>query len=179
MQSSNKLSTNCYHCGENCNNNKIRLEDKVFCCDGCKLVYEILNENDLCTYYDLNDNPGLTQKIKVRENKFSFLDDNQIQQKLIQFTDGKQTHITFYLPQMHCSSCLWLIENLHKINKGVVASTVNFTKKEVFIIYQNDLTTLRKVVEFTAIGYEPHISLQDVEEQKIQFSENLKLYKLE
>lgn len=179
MQSSNKLSTNCYHCGENCNNNKIRLEDKVFCCDGCKLVYEILNENNLCTYYDLNDNPGLTQKIKVRENKFSFLDDIQIQQKLLQFTDGKQTHLTFYLPQMHCSSCLWLIENLHKINKGVVASTVNFTKKEVFIIYQNDLTTLRKVVEsLTAIGYEPHISLQDVEEQKIQFSEKSKLYKL-
>ncbi len=179
MQSSNKLSTNCYHCGENCNNNKIRLEEKVFCCDGCKLVYEILNENNLCTYYDLNENPGLSQKIKVRENKFSFLDDNQIQQKLIQFTDGKQTHVTFYLPQMHCSSCLWLIENLHKINKGVVASTVNFSKKEVFIIYQNELTSLRKVVEsLTTIGYEPHISLQDVDEKNVQLSEKSKLYKL-
>ncbi|HRB19312.1 MAG TPA: heavy metal translocating P-type ATPase metal-binding domain-containing protein [Chitinophagales bacterium] len=110
MKLSENISTSCYHCGENCTNDRIKLKDKLFCCDGCKLVYEILNENELCTYYDLNENPGLTQKIKIRENKFSFLDDVSTVQKLIQFTDGKQTHVTFYLPQMHCSSCLWLLE---------------------------------------------------------------------
>ena len=123
------------------------------------MVYEILNQNDLCEYYDLNNNPGLTQKIKVRADKFSFLDDAQIAQKLIQFTDGRQTHVSFYLPQMHCSSCLWLLENIHRINKGVVSSRVNFARKEVFIVFENNDTTLRKVVEtLTAIGYEPHIS---------------------
>ena len=127
------------------------------------MVYEILNQNDLCEYYDFNANPGITQKIKVRADKFSFLDDAQIVQKLIQFTDGKQTHASYYLPQMHCSSCLWLLENLHRINAGVVSSRVNFARKEVFVVFDNDKTTFRKVVEtLTAIGYEPHISLQDM-----------------
>lgn len=127
------------------------------------MVYEILNQNDLCTYYDLNSNPGITQKIKVRADKFSFLDDAQIVQKLVQFTDGKQTHVSFYLPQMHCSSCLWLLENLHRIANGVVSSRVNFARKEAFVVFNNNQTTLRKVVEgLTSIGYEPHISLQDM-----------------
>ena len=142
------------------------------------MVYEILNQNGLCEYYELNNNPGITQKIKVRADKFSFLDDDQIIKKLIQFTDGKQTHVTFYLPQMHCSSCLWLLENLHRINKGVVSSRVNFSRKEVFIVMDNDKTSVRKVVEvLTSIGYEPHISLQHIKEVNNSF-DRTRLYKI-
>ena len=169
----------CYHCGENCDNSLIHIQEKKFCCDGCKMVYEILSQNNLCTYYDLNENPGLSQKIKFRENKFAFLDDETIQQKLIQFKDSNQTNVTFYLPQMHCSSCLWLLENLHKINKGVVTTKVNFTKKEVFIVFNNNETSLRKVVEtLTTIGYEPHISLEEFDSKKVKVINKTRLYKL-
>ncbi|MDI9319454.1 MAG: heavy metal translocating P-type ATPase metal-binding domain-containing protein [Phycisphaerales bacterium] len=171
--------TTCFHCGEECSNKKIAIAKKYFCCSGCKMVYEILNQNELCAYYDLNKNPGIAQKIKVRADKFEFLEDPTIAQKLISFTDGKQTQITFYLPQMHCSSCLWLLENINKINKGVVSSRVNFTQKEAFIIFDNAQTNLRLVVEtLTAIGYEPHISLQDISTNKVNRSSNNRLYKI-
>jgi P-type Cu+ transporter len=171
--------TLCYHCGETNTSFRISLQDKYFCCEGCKMVYEILNENNLCAYYELNENPGVTQRIKIRENKFAFLDDAVIIQKLIQFTDGVQTHMTFYLPQMHCSSCLWLLENIHKLNPGVVTSKVNFVKKEVYLVFDNARTTLRKVVEtLTAIGYEPHISLQELDTQKVSTVDRSRLYKL-
>ncbi len=169
----------CYHCGENCTSSKIHLQEKIFCCDGCKLVYEILSENNLCTYYDLNTNPGVVQKIKIREDKFAFLDDENIIRQLIQFTDGNQTHITFYLPQMHCSSCLWLLENIHRVNQGVVTSKVNFTKKEVFLVFDNAKTTFRKVVEtLTAIGYEPHISLHELNTNHVKKTDKTRLYKV-
>ena len=179
MQQSAIETTQCYHCGELCSNKKIAIDTKYFCCKGCKMVYEILNQNELCTYYDLNATPGLAQKVHVRADKFEFLDDSTIAQKLISFTDGKQTQLTFYLPQMHCSSCLWLLENVGKINKGILSSRVNFTKKEAFIIFDNAQTTLRAVVEtLTAIGYEPHISLQDVTVDKLSSSSNKRLYKI-
>lgn len=143
------------------------------------MVYELLNQNELCTYYDLNENPGVAQKTAVREDKFEFLDDAAIVQQLISFTDGKQTQVTFYLPQMHCSSCLWLLENINRINKGVISSRVNFTKKEAFLVFDNKLTTLRKVVEtLTAIGYEPHISLQNLSDKSIKKPLGNRLYKL-
>lgn len=171
--------TVCFHCGEYCPSHPIRIEDKPFCCEGCKMVYEILNENNLCNYYDLNEHPGNTQKIKVRADKFAFLDDAGIMQKIIQFTDGKQTHVTFYLPQMHCSSCLWLLENLQKIHPGIITSKVNFVKKELFVVFENAATTLRKVVEkLTAIGYEPHISLQELETKAVRKVDKSRLYKI-
>jgi len=169
----------CFHCGDECANKKIEIEGKLFCCEGCKMVYEILNSNNLCGYYDLNTNPGIAQKIKVRADKFSFLDDSAIVQELISFTDGKQTNLTLYLPQMHCSSCLWLLENIHRINEGIISCRVNFMKKEAFVVFNNHETTLRKLVEtFTGIGYEPHISLQDINKPDSKKYNRKQLYKI-
>lgn len=159
--------TFCYHCGEPCPPEKIQLEEKLFCCEGCKMVYQILNESNLCDYYNLNENPGISQRIKVRKDKFAFLDDEKTQLQLITFRDEKQVHVTFYLPQMHCSSCLYLLENLHRLNPGVVSSKVNFTRKEVDIVFLTAGTSLRKVAEtLTSIGYEPYISLNDLKEKR-------------
>jgi Cu+-exporting ATPase len=169
MPSSNLTvnKTSCYHCGETCPNAKIAWEEKKFCCEGCKMVYQILNQSDLCDYYNLNKNPGISQRIKVRKDKFAFLDDEKIQLQLISFRDEKQLHVTFYLPQMHCSSCLYLLENLHRLDEGVVSSKVNFTRKEVDIVLVTNKTTLRKVAEkLTSIGYEPYISLSDLKEKR-------------
>lgn len=158
---------NCYHCGETCPTERIQLKEKFFCCEGCKMVYQILNESDLCDYYNLNQNPGISQRINVRKDKFAFLDEEKIQLQLISFNDDKQVHVTFYLPQMHCSSCLYLLENLHRIEAGIVSSKVNFTRKEVDIVFKKQPTTLRKVAEtLTSIGYEPYISLNDLKAKR-------------
>lgn len=157
----------CYHCGEPCLTEKIRAEEKIFCCEGCKMVYQILNQSNLCEYYNLNENPGISQRIKVRKDKFAFLDDEKIQLQLISFKDDKQVHITFYLPQMHCSSCLYLLENLYRLNEGIISNKVNFTRKEVEIVFLALKTSLRKVAEtLTSIGYEPYISLNDLKEKR-------------
>lgn len=162
-----EISIHCYHCGEDCRDDKIHIGAKLFCCEGCKMVYQILNQNDLCEYYSLNNNPGVNQQIPVRENKFSFLDDDEIKASLVSFHNEEQTHVTFYLPQVHCSSCLWLLENLHRLENGVVSGKVNFTRKEVDIVFLNDKTSLRKVAELlTRIGYEPYISLNDLKEMR-------------
>ncbi|WP_143309378.1 heavy metal translocating P-type ATPase [Chitinophaga vietnamensis] len=168
----------CYHCGEDCPDTRIQLENRTFCCEGCKLVYEILHQHDLCTYYDLNKQPGITQRIAVRQDKFLFLEDEQIQQQLIQFRNDTQTHVTFYIPHIHCSSCLWLLENLHQLNKGVQRVTVNFSRKEALIIFSPQQTSLRRVAEtLTAIGYEPYISLQDLKDKKPRISRSM-IYQL-
>ena len=55
-------STQCYHCGDSCDDNLIQFDDKNFCCNGCKTVYEIFSENDLTCYYDLQNSPGAIPK---------------------------------------------------------------------------------------------------------------------
>ena len=171
--------TTCYHCGEDVVEKGISIDDKSFCCSGCKTVYGILSQNGLCDYYNLERNPGINQKQKIREGKFGFLDDEKVQQKLVHFTSKEQTHVRFYLPQMHCSSCIWLLENLHKVNTGVLKSQVDFIKKEVTVIYTTDKVSLRQVAELlTLIGYEPHLSLNDLSNTGIKKYDSSKVLKI-
>ncbi|MBK6522846.1 MAG: heavy metal translocating P-type ATPase metal-binding domain-containing protein [Sphingobacteriaceae bacterium] len=171
--------TACYHCGENCEEEVISSSDKSFCCLGCKTVYEILNKVELCDYYSISKSPGVKQKQSVRPDKFAFLEDVQLQQKLIHFKNEKQSHVTFYLPQMHCSSCIWLLENLVKLDNHIVRSEVNFLKKEVSVVFEHSNTSLRSIAELlTSIGYEPHFSLNDLGEKAIKKYDKSRIYKI-
>lgn len=150
------------------------MDNKTFCCEGCKQVYLLLNENNLCTYYNFDKNPGIKVKGKFVSERFAYLDDTTTVSKLVQFSNDTQTNVTFSLPQMHCSSCVFLLENLHRIEPGITKSQTNFQRKEVFIIFDPAQISLRKVVELLAfIGYEPAISLKD-STQKKAFSYNKK-----
>ncbi|MBI9072826.1 MAG: heavy metal translocating P-type ATPase metal-binding domain-containing protein [Melioribacteraceae bacterium] len=162
----NKIS--CFHCGEDCADKSIAIGEKYFCCNGCKTVFELLSDNNLCNYYQIEDTPGISQLKPIVKNKFEYLDDEDLIKELIEFTDGKITKITFYMPQIHCSSCIWLLENLYNLSPGVKFSQVNFLKKEVTVKYSNSETTLRKVVELLAsIGYEPLLNLDKNKESVI------------
>lgn len=171
-------STACYHCGGQCN--EITFADgKNFCCEGCKQVYLLLNENNLCNYYSLDKNPGIKAKGKFVSEKFAYLDDETIKRKLVQFNSDKQTNIVLQLPQMHCSSCIFLLENLHRIDEGIIKSQANFQRKEVFIIFNPQKISLRKVVELLAfIGYEPYISLNDTKAKEQTRFNKKRIYKI-
>ena len=169
----------CYHCGEDCKDEVIRRDDKVFCCEGCKLVFEILQENNLCSYYQYNASPGQSPKGRFLEEKYAFLDDDQVRKKLVNFTDGKYTTINFYIPQMHCSSCIWLLEHLSRINSAVVRSQVNFLKRETIVVFEEQKISLRQVVEMlTMIGYEPVINLNDLENRQAAPKNRTRIYKI-
>ncbi len=172
------VTPQCYHCGEDCRGELLHAHDKDFCCTGCQMVYEILNKSGMCDYYSISRNPGTSRKIKMREDKFVFLDDAKIAASLIRFSGEQQSHVNFYIPQIHCSSCLWLLENLHRLDAGVLSSKVNFIRKETDIVFDHHKTSLRKVAELlTSIGYEPYISFSDMKPSVTRISKN-KIYKL-
>lgn len=157
--------TTCYHCGNEVDYNSCHAGDKQFCCVGCKSVFEILSSNNLCNYYAYNNNLGLT--LKQSNKHFEFLDEPSIISQLVNYTDNDVTVIAFYIPAIHCSSCIWLLEHLHKLNSGIISSRIDFLKKEVTVTFKHPAVSLRQVVELlSSISYEPAISLQDVVKSK-------------
>jgi len=85
-------------------------------------------------------------------------------QKLLTFQEKEASIVVFFIPKIHCSSCIWLLENLYRLHDGVISVRVNFLKKEVKITFLNDKITLRQLAELlTQIGYEPAINLNDFE----------------
>ncbi|MFB9057484.1 heavy metal translocating P-type ATPase metal-binding domain-containing protein [Mariniflexile ostreae] len=166
----------CFHCGLDASSSGIIFDDKSFCCNGCKTVYEIFSVNDLTCYYDLQQAPGATPK--EIEGKYNFLDNTKIVEKLLEFNDGKTQIITLYIPHIHCSSCIWILENLSKLMPGVGASIVNFGKKTVRITFNSETVTLKQLVKLlSSIGYEPFISLDDFSVGKKNTDRSL-IYKL-
>ncbi len=167
-------TTRCNHCGETCAAAAIRAEDKFFCCEGCKMVYEIINNSGLCAYYDLNETPGAAQRIPVRTEKFAYLDDDTISNQIISFRNDRQVRVSFFLPQIHCSSCLYLLENIHRFDRGIISCRINFPTKKADIVFDPSQTSLRKVAEIlTSIGYEPYISLKDINSPRPRVSKSL------
>jgi Cu+-exporting ATPase len=155
----------CAHCGGDCAEKDLLWEEKHFCCDGCQAVYEILNHNGLCRYYAMDERPGSRQDGRGQSGRFGFLDDSGVRAKLIRFSDGTVSRAVFYIPQMHCSACIWLLENLWKLHPGIRRSQVNFLRREAQIDFAEAEISLREVVEWLAkIGYEPQIKLIDVQE---------------
>lgn len=162
----------CYHCGLTCNTSQFKIADKYFCCNGCKTVYEILNKNELECYYDLTTTPGnIPKEIK---GKYNYLDNQEISSKVLEFNDGKTAVINFNIPSIHCSSCIWVLENLHKLNKNIKNALVNFPKKTVRITFAIKDISLKEVVDLmTSIGYEPYICLEDASSGKKKHNRRL------
>ena len=169
-------TTQCYHCGDSCNDSIIQVEEKSFCCNGCKTVYEIFSENDLTCYYDFQENPGaIPTEI---QGKYDFLENKEIIEKLLDFNDDNTQIITLYIPHIHCSSCIWVLENLHKLNTKIASSQVDFPKKTVRISFNSEITSLKEIVLLlSSIGYEPYISLEDYSSGKKKVDRSL-IYKL-
>jgi len=161
METQIETDYKCYHCGTEVAKDAYEFDDKQFCCLGCKSVYQVLSSTNMCSYYSYNDSPGQAQTQSL--NYLEYLDEPIIISKLLDYSDEKISSITFYVPAIHCSSCIWLLEHLHKFNPGVVHSRIDFLKKQASISFRNQEISLKELVELMiSVGYEPLISLQDV-----------------
>jgi Cu+-exporting ATPase len=150
----------CFHCGEE-SEEPIYLNDKAFCCDGCKTVFEILNLNDLCEYYQIEGYSGSTLK-NVQRGSFGYLDAADIRRKVLSFDSDNLAKVTFYVPAIHCVSCIWLLENLRKLNSGILKGEVVFGRKTVSIDFDPSKVSLSHIADqLAALGYAPVISIED------------------
>lgn len=174
-----KQNQKCVHCGEDCGKYPIIWDEKPFCCNGCKTVYQLLNEKQLFTYYEMENTPGVRVDEHEFGSKFAYLDDEKIKEKLLEFKDGDYSKITFYIPTIHCSACIWLLEHLDTLNPGITHSMVNFTKKEVSVTFKEEVISLRKLVELLAsIHYTPMITLDNMDKKEKGKEDRALLFKL-
>jgi Cu+-exporting ATPase len=130
----------------------------------------------MACYYDFEKSPGATpQDIK---GKYDFLDNESIVSKLLEFQEDTTAIISLNIPHIHCSSCIWILENLQRLQAGISASQVNFPEKKVRINYNPEKVSLKSIVNLlSSIGYEPYISLENYETGKIKTDRSL-TYKL-
>ena len=166
----------CYHCGDDCGRHRVHFDDKDFCCNGCKTVYEIFTSNGLSTFYEIEAAAGTTPK--EVQKKFDFLDNEDIVEKLLEFNEDGIQVVSLSIPSIHCSSCIWVLENLNRLHAGIASSQVDFPKKTIRVTYKTKDFSLKGLVMLLgSIGYEPYISLEAYSKKKNRVDRSL-IYKL-
>ena len=169
----------CIHCGADCGKDPLIYSKQKFCCSGCKQVYQLLNENQLQQYYAFEATPGVRISDPDHSSKYAFLDKDEVLQKLYEFLEGQTARVTFYIPSIHCVSCIWLLEHLTRLNSGIIQSSVDFVRKEVTVSFNISRVSLRELVELlVSIHYIPDISLKTLEKKVIHSIDRTLLYKI-
>ncbi|TRX52657.1 HAD-IC family P-type ATPase [Fulvivirga sp. M361] len=148
----------CFHCGELCEELTVVHDSKSFCCHGCRAVYELFQETDLQDIYDAR------KEFKTKQGAYEHLNNPDILNKLLSFQSDDYNKVKLILPAVHCSSCVYLLENLNRLHNGVIRVNLNFTKKEADLHYNPAKVSLVELSELLAsIGYPPKF---DAEPQK-------------
>lgn len=157
----------CYHCGQPCRPGEFHRRDHDFCCEGCAVVYELLADSGMESYYELEKNPGITLRKPLGNDDYAFLDIPEIQEKILDFDDGHTWRVTLEIPAIHCASCVWLLENMHRLESGILQARVNFQKKEVSYVAESARLTLRQLVErLHRLGYAPRLTLDAADRRR-------------
>lgn len=104
----------------------------------------------------INDKSELISRDRLNVRKYLFLDEPKIRTKLVEFEEENFVRISLHLPQIHCSSCIYLLENLPEVESAVQEVKVNFSRKEAHITFFTDklqLSQLAAMLDY--IGYPP------------------------
>lgn len=169
----------CVHCGEDCGTHPVMYDEQPFCCHGCKTVYQILNQQNLKQYYEIKPMSGIKLEQEEVGDKYAYLDLDEIKEKLLTFSDGGISKVDFFIPVIHCASCIWLLEHLNTLNYGIIYSNVNFPQKTLSITFKDSEISLRQMVELlVSIHYIPEITLDKLEKKETKKSDRDLLIKI-
>ncbi|WP_312823253.1 heavy metal translocating P-type ATPase metal-binding domain-containing protein [Epilithonimonas sp.] len=167
------MAEQCFHCGQKIDKERLLFDDKIFCCNGCQSVYEILNFHNLDNFYNINQRSGVRPS-NENNSQFDYLDTPEIFTKVVDFSEGGTTLVTFKIPVIHCSSCIWLLESLHTINNKIKYSQVNFTRKTLQVSFKEEELKLSELAKFlTNLGYKPIINLETAEKKHDKLDKGL------
>lgn len=167
------VQENCFHCGQPIEKERISFDEKLFCCNGCKSVYEILNLYNLDDFYELNKNAGIKPN-SDNTTQYQYLDTPEIFNTIVDFSEGNTSLVTFKIPVIHCSSCIWLLESLQTINENINYSQVNFTRKTVQLSFNHNELPLSALATFLSnLGYKPVINLESSDKTEVALDKTL------
>mgnify|MGYP001627260872 FL=1 len=150
----------CAHCGEPVPTSMANAEPLVFCCDGCRAVYGILQENGLCSYYDVSTERPIAPP-PIGSFDYSAFDDPTARSLVVESEVGDHAQLVFTVPNIHCASCVWLLERLERLDNGILKSRVDLLRKTVRIDANLSRTTVPAVASLLAsLGYPPVVTAE-------------------
>ena len=147
----------CFHCGlplkKSIFTSSIEGETKNFCCNGCKTAYELILTSGAECYYNNRDN--FSEK-PVNESKSYPYQSEEFRKLYIKEEGDVLRSVALHLDNIHCPSCIWVIEKVLETIDGVKEVSVNFTTHKVKVKWDESKLSIQHIVDtLSRVGYPP------------------------
>jgi Cu2+-exporting ATPase len=128
---------------------RIKGQEKVFCCHGCRAVARLISEEGLEEFYKRRNSSWTPGPSEVRSQ-----DPSAFSGTLRQAGDKMETDVI--LGGIRCASCIWLVEKILTSTAGVTSARVNYATHRARIRWNPALTDIGTIAgRITSIGYSP------------------------
>lgn len=148
----------CFHCGlplpkDGRWSADINGVEREFCCLGCQSVCSAIYQAGLDGFYDRTPSGQLLAPPPELPKDLALFDLDEVQEEFVDEL-GDERQINLLVEGIHCAACVWLIERSLSQLTGVLDAKVNLAGKRVSIRWNNNQTTLSKVIQrLSSIGY--------------------------
>ncbi len=146
---------NCKHCLLPTYESEAIYDDhgNVFCCEGCRGVYELIHQEGLGRFYgDRKWEPQFGYKGK---ELFKGVDAKDFEALVRSDEKGLMT-IELYIENIRCAACVWLNEKILNRTKGIVSARVNYATHKALIRWRPEEIGLQDILNrIVSIGYRP------------------------
>jgi Cu2+-exporting ATPase/Cu+-exporting ATPase len=164
----------CRHCGREFFASR---RTEAFCCSGCAAVYAMIQDNGLGEFYKLRDknppvcpmpserlsdsivsatnlgaNLGANSGEVIANDAFAYCDDPEFIHRAS--VDGNK--MQFFVENLNCTACLWLLERLPTVCEDVAHINVNMSTSTVEVVRQNGGSFAAAARALTRLGYRAH-----------------------
>lgn len=149
-------------------------ETKVFCCLGCRSVYQVLTSQGMDYYYELKAQgasfrPPSPARGSEDYQRYQYFNQAEFQKDYLENL-GETKRLKLYLEGVHCQACLWLLENLPQHLEWVVEARLDLSKSIIQLTFlasgQEKLSQIPSLIH--SWGYRPHPLTPAGESQTLQ-----------
>jgi Cu2+-exporting ATPase len=134
-------------------------DQEQFCCSGCRQVHTLVREWGFDQYYRLvHQQQGTLEPARVTGRSFDDFDDERQQGEATDQVGPDRRRTRLYLEGVHCAACVWLVEKLPAVLRGVDEVRLNYGSSVAEVTWRPGHTRLSAVGRaLDRLGYTPHI----------------------
>lgn len=132
--------------------------DEQFCCGACRAVWEAIHGCGLERYYEMRDRQGAEgQQAKTTGRGYEEFDDPAFAQLYCKDLGGNTRSVDLFLEGVHCVACVWLVEKLPDLERGVLEARLDMGRSMVRVVWDAESVRLSGIARaLDRLGYVPH-----------------------
>lgn len=143
----------CAHCSSEINpktNIYEKESDKYFCCEGCRSVYHLINDEGFGSFYTKRtdwDDAAPVEQVEADEEYF---------ESSLDVLNNGDYSLSIVITGIRCAACIWLIESSALKDERIKSFRINYANHKAKVVFNpKDISVKEVLQKITRLGYCP------------------------